>query len=234
MTTPSSEFIRGVRNELPILLGVVPFGMIYGVSAIGAGIPPVIALTMSSIVFAGSSQFVITQLVAAGVPGLIIVVTTFILNIRHMLYSASLAPYVRKLHPVWKVLLAYLLTDEAYAVTISHYQQLGEERHKHWHFLGAGLALWTTWQSSTAIGVLLGAQIPASWSLDFASTLTFIALVVPALKDRAGTVAALTAALVALLVFSLPLKLGIAVATVIGILVGLTIERRGKKSVETA
>ncbi len=234
MTTPSSEFIRGIRNELPILLGVVPFGMIYGVSAIGAGIPPVIALAMSSIVFAGSSQFVITQLVAASVPGLIIVLTTFILNIRHMLYSASLAPYVRKLHPVWKVLLAYLLTDEAYAVTISHYQQPGEEQHKHWHFLGAGLALWTTWQLSTAIGVLLGAQIPANWSLDFASTLTFIALVVPALKDRAGTIAALTAALVALLVFSLPLKLGIAVATIAGILVGLTIERRGKKSVETA
>lgn len=233
MTTSRSEFIRGVRNELPILLGVVPFGMIYGVSAIGAGIPPVIALAMSSIVFAGSSQFVITQLVAASVPGLIIVLTTFILNIRHMLYSASVAPYVQRLHPAWKVLLAYLLTDEAYAVTISHYQQPGEEQYKHWHFLGAGLALWTTWQLSTAIGVLLGAQIPASWSLDFASTLTFIALVVPVLKDRAGTVAALTAALVALLVFSLPLKLGIAVATVVGILVGLTIERRGKKSVET-
>ncbi|MBA2677004.1 MAG: AzlC family ABC transporter permease [Ktedonobacteraceae bacterium] len=232
MTTPHSEFIRGVRNELPILLGVVPFGMIYGVSAIGAGIPPVIALAMSSIVFAGSSQFVITQLVAASVPGLIIVLTTFILNIRHMLYSASVAPYVQRLHPGWKVLLAYLLTDEAYAVTISHYQQPGEEQHKHWHFLGAGLALWTTWQLSTATGVLLGAQIPASWSLDFTSTLTFIALVVPVLKDRAGTVAAFTAALVALLVFSLPLKLGIAVATVVGILVGLTIERRGKKPVE--
>jgi 4-azaleucine resistance transporter AzlC len=233
MTTSRSEFLHGVRNELPILLGVVPFGMIYGVAAVSAGIPPVIALAMSSIVFAGSSQFVITQLVAASVPGLIIVLTTFILNIRHMLYSASVAPYVRKLHPVWKVLLAYLLTDEAYAVTISHYQQPGEERYRHWHFLGAGLALWTTWQLSTAIGVLLGAQIPASWSLDFASTLTFIALVVPALKDRAGAVAALTAALVALLVFSLPLKLGIAVATVIGILVGLIIERRGKKPVET-
>ncbi len=229
MTTPRSEFIRGVRNELPILLGVVPFGMIYGVAAIGAGIPPVIALAMSSIVFAGSSQFVITQLVAAGVPGLIVVLTTFILNIRHMLYSASIAPYVRRLHLAWKILLAYLLTDEAYAVTISRYQQPGEEQNKHWHFLGAGLALWTTWQLSTAIGVLLGAQIPANWSLDFASTLTFIALVVPALKDRAGAGAALTAGLVALLVFTLPLKLGIAVATLVGIAIGLSIERRMRK-----
>ncbi len=234
MITPRSEFIRGVRNELSILLGVVPFGMIYGVAAIGAGIPPVIALTMSSIVFAGSSQFVITQLVAASVPGLIIVLTSFILNIRHMLYSASLAPYMRRLHPVWKVLLAYLLTDEAYAVTISHYQQPGEERYRHWHFLGAGLALWATWQISTAVGVLLGAQIPASWSLDFASTLTFIALVVPALKDRAGVTAALTAALVALLAFTLPLKLGIAVAAVAGIAGGLAIERVVKKPASTA
>jgi predicted branched-subunit amino acid permease len=141
-----------------------------------------------------------------------------------MLYSASLAPFVKRLPPRWKWLLAYLLTDEAYAVTISHYRQDGEETHKHWYFFGAGLALWTTWQLSTAIGIFLGTQLPASWSLDFTSTLTFIALVVPALKDRASTIAALTAGLVAIVVYALPFKLGLGFATIIGILVGLWIE----------
>jgi predicted branched-subunit amino acid permease len=109
-------------------------------------------------------------------------------------------------------------------VTISHYQQTGDETQKHWYFLGAGLALWTTWQLSTAAGIFLGGHIPASWSLDFTATLTFIALVVPALKDHVSTTAALASALTALLVIALPLKLGIAVAALVGIAVGLTLE----------
>ncbi|GCE08678.1 AzlC family ABC transporter permease [Dictyobacter aurantiacus] len=224
------EFLHGVRDELPILLGVVPFGMIYGVSAISAGIPASIAQAMSCIVFAGSAQFVIAQLIAAGVPALVVILTAFIVNIRHVLYSASVSPYTRRLHVLWKWLLAYLLTDEAYAVTILHYQKPGEDGRKHFYFLGAGLALWTTWQLSTAAGIFLGGHIPASWSLDFTSTLTFIALVVPALKDRVSTASALAAALTALLVIALPLKLGIAVAALVGIAVGLIMELKGRTS----
>jgi 4-azaleucine resistance transporter AzlC len=231
MTTSHSEFLRGARDELPILFGVLPFGMIYGVSAISAGIPAGIAQAMSSIVFAGSAQFVIAQLIAANTPALIVILTALIVNIRHMLYSASIASYTHKLHPLWKWLLAYLLTDEAYAVTILHYQQPGDDTQKHWYFLGAGLTLWTTWQLSTAAGIFLGGHIPANWSLDFTSTLTFIAIVVPTLKDRVSTTVALTSALVALLVIALPLKLGIAVAALVGITVGLTLEIKKTTSV---
>src|SRR3984893_12789779 len=145
MTTPHSEFLHGIKDELPILICVLPFGMIYGVSALSAGIPASIAQAMSSIVFAGSAQFVISQLIAAGTPSLVVILTAFIVNIRHMLYSASLSSYTRKLHPLWKWLLAYLLTDEAYAVTILHYQKPGDDMQKHRYFLGAGLGLWTTW-----------------------------------------------------------------------------------------
>ncbi|GCE24485.1 AzlC family ABC transporter permease [Dictyobacter kobayashii] len=224
MKAPHSEFLHGIRDELPILLGVLPFGMIYGVSAISAGIPASIAQAMSFIVFAGSAQFVIAQLIAVGTPALVVILTAFIVNIRHMLYSASVSAYTRKLHPLWKWLLAYLLTDEAYAVTILHYQKPGDDGKKHRYFLGAGLALWTTWQLSTAAGIFLGGHIPANWSLDFTSTLTFIALVVPALKDRMSTAAALASGLAALLVIALPLKLGIAVAALVGIAVGLILE----------
>ena len=230
MSTRSSEFWSGARAELPILLGGVPFGMIYGVSALGAGIPAGIAQAMSFVVFAGSAQFIIAQLVAAGTPALVVVLTAFIVNIRHMLYSASLARHVQKLGWRWKIVLAYLLTDEAYAVTMQHYQRAEiEPDYKHWYFFGAGLTLWTGWQLSTAVGVFLGAQIPASWSLDFASTLTFIALVVPALKDRANTAAALAAGLAALAFVALPLKLSIVAAIFTGIAVGLLMEKRSKK-----
>lgn len=230
MTTPHSELFHGIRDELPILLGVLPFGMIYGVSAISAGIPASIAQAMSFIVFAGAAQFVIVQLIAAGTPALVIILTAFIVNIRHTLYSASMSSYTRNLHPLWKCLLAYLLTDEAYAVTILRYQQPGDGGQKHWYFLGAGLALWVTWQLSTAAGIFLGGRIPANWSLDFTSTLTFIALVVPALKDRIGTAVALTSALTALLVIALPLKLGIAVAAFVGITVGLALDLKKARS----
>jgi 4-azaleucine resistance transporter AzlC len=229
MTTKRSEFLTGIKDILPILMGVIPFGLIYGVSARGAGIAPTAAQAMSFIVFAGSAQFVTAQLIGAAVPGGIIILTAVIINLRHALYSASVAPYLKRLHPLWQLLLAYLLTDEAYAVTITHYQQRGDTTRKHWYFLGAGLALWSTWQISTAIGVVLGAQVPASWSLDFTLPLTFIALVVPILKDRAGLAAALAAGSVAVLAAGLPLKFGLIIATLIGITIGMCLESKGSK-----
>jgi 4-azaleucine resistance transporter AzlC len=225
-----TEFLAGIRAELPILLGVIPFGMIYGVLAISAGLSPTASQAMSAVVFAGSSQFIAAQLFGAGAPGLVIILTIAIVNLRHALYSASMAPYLQKLQPAWKGLLAYLLTDEAYAVTALHYQETKPEAscpdHRHWFLLGAGLTLWSTWQASTAVGIFLGAQIPASWSLDFTLALTFIALVAPTLKDRASLAAALAGGVAAILAFSIPLRLGLVVASLVGIVVGMLVEAK--------
>jgi 4-azaleucine resistance transporter AzlC len=230
-STPRSEFFSGVKAELPILIGTMPFGLIYGVLAIGAHIPIDVALFMSSIVFAGSSQFVGAQLIGVNTPGMVIVLTTFVVNLRHALYSASLSPYVKHLPRSWKWLLAYLLTDEAYAVTITHYQDHAQESaHKHWFFFGAGITLWSSWQLSTAIGVFVGAQVPASWSLDFTLALTFIALVVPRLKDRPSLAAAISAGSVAVLTYGWPYKLGLMLAALIGITAGLLIESRAAQT----
>jgi 4-azaleucine resistance transporter AzlC len=219
-------FWAGVRAELPLLLGVVPFGMIYGVLALTAGLEPVPAQMMSSIVFAGSAQFITAQLVREAVPGLVIVLTIAVVNLRHMLYSASVAPYVSSLPVGWKVLLSYLLTDEAYAVTILNYEKEGVTPSGHWFFLGAGLTLWLSWQLSTAAGILLGTTLPASWPLDFALPITFIALIIPTLKDRPAIAASVTAGTVALFAYGLPYKLGLMVAGLLGILVGTVLERR--------
>ena len=234
VSSPRSEFLAGVRAEAPILLGTTPFGLIYGVLAVAAGLPPAAALAMSSIVFAGSAQFIATDLFRALAPPPILVLTTFVVNLRHMLYSASLAPYLRPLSRGWKWLLAYLLTDEAYAVAILHYNAPGDRRHRHWFFLGAALLLWSSWQVSTAIGIFLGAQVPAEWSLDFTLAVTFIGLVIPALRDRAAVAAALVAAITAVAAADLPLRLGLMAAALAGIVAGLVVESRPspKPSVE--
>lgn len=226
MKEQTQNFLAGIRAEVPLLIGVIPFGLIYGALAVNAGLSTAAAQMMSSIVFAGSAQFITTQLVHQSTPGLIMVLTIAIVNLRHMLYSASLAPYAASLPTRWKAVLSYLLTDEAYAPTVIRYEREGLTPYAHWFWLGAGLALWVSWQTSTAVGIFLGAAIPGSWSLDFALPLTFIAMLVPVLKERPGIAAALSAGLVALLVFSLPYKLGLILAALVGIIVGTALEGR--------
>lgn len=226
MSEARRNFIEGVRAEVPLLIGVFPFGMIYGALALNAGLSNAAAQMMSSIVFAGSSQFITTQLVHDNTPGLVIILTIAVVNLRHMLYSASLAPYLKELSLRWKVLLSYLLTDEAYAPSILYFEKEGLQTHKHWFLLGAGFSLWFNWQVSTAIGIFLGAAIPESWSLDFALPLTFIAMVVPVLKKQPMIAAALSAGLTAILAYNLPFKLGLILAAIVGIIVGTILEGR--------
>jgi 4-azaleucine resistance transporter AzlC len=232
MLSARSEFLAGMRAELPILLGDLPFGMFYGVLALQAGLSPALALAMSSIVFAGSSQFIGMQLMAQGASGFVIVATTFVVNLRHALYSASVAPFIRHLPMRWKILLAYLLTDEAYAVTITRFTQPDSSSalNKHWYYFGAGITLWSSWQISTAIGIFVGQLIPESWSLDFTLALTFIALVVPNLKDRAGVAAAVSAGIMATFSYTWPYKLGLFAAALTGIVVGMLVEQRQPRS----
>jgi 4-azaleucine resistance transporter AzlC len=226
MSESMKSFWAGVRAELPLLIGVFPFGMIYGALALNAGLSRLASQMMSSIVFAGSAQFITTQLVHEAAPGVVIVLTIAVVNLRHMLYSASLASYLASLSTRWKILLSYLLTDEAYAPTIIRYEKEGIQPYGHWFLLGAGFALWLTWQVSTALGIFLGAAIPDSWSLDFALPLTFIAMVVPVLKNRPAIAAALSAGAVALAAHSLPYGLGLILAALIGIVIGSFLEAK--------
>jgi 4-azaleucine resistance transporter AzlC len=228
--TRGREFLAGCRDELPILLGVAPFGMIYGLLALSAGLSQGTAQAMSSVVFAGSAQFIAAQLIREASPAGVIVLTVFVVNLRHALYSASMAPHLRTLRPAWKAGLAYLLTDEAYAVAITRYlRDAGRTEvspYRHWYVFGAGLTLWTAWQWSSAVGIFVGARMPAGWSLDFTLALTFIAIVVPTLKDRAGAAAAFTAGALAVAAHRLPFKLGLPLAAVAGVVVGLALSGR--------
>ena len=222
------EFLAGCRDEAPLQLGVIPFGMLYGIGALAAGMPVWLAQLSSMLVFAGAAQLVIVQMLGAAAGALPIGLTAVLLNLRHMLYSASVAEHVRHLPRRWRVLLAYLLTDEAYAVAILRYARPAGEGPdlRHWYFLGCGLTLWGCWQLSTALGIAFGARIPPEWDIDFAVPLTFIALLTLLVKERAGQAAALVAALAALALAALPFRLGLVLAIVLGLLAGAAVARR--------
>lgn len=221
-----TEFLGGVRDELPILLGVIPFGVIFGALAIHSGLSLFEAQATSSIIFAGSAQFIAVQLLGAGASIAVVLMVVFVVNIRHALYSASVAPHIAHLRPIWKYLLAYFLTDEAYAVAITKYDLDGVTGSRHWYFLGAGVTLWSAWQISTLVGIMVGAGIGENWPVGFALPLTFIALVVPALKDRPSVAAAVTAGVVGLLAVNFPYMTGLVMAAFCGIAVGLLLEKR--------
>ncbi|MBY4898907.1 AzlC family ABC transporter permease [Cupriavidus sp. AU9028] len=218
----SAEWWAGVRALAPMLLGVMPFGLIYGVLAVGAGMPAWLACAMSAIVFGGASQMILTQLWAAGTPAAVVAATVAMVNLRHALYSATMAPALAHLPARWKALLAYLLTDEAFAAMT---RRLGEpdaqSPYRHWYFFGAGASLWASWQLSTLAGVLVGAQVPRHWPLDFFLPLTFIGIIVPGLRHRAHVGAAVTASALAVACFAMPHKLGLMVAALGGIAVGM-------------
>jgi 4-azaleucine resistance transporter AzlC len=223
--SPAAAFWHGVRQLLPMLAGVAPFGVIYGVVALQAGLSPLAAQLMSCILFAGSSQFLLAQMAGGGLPAMFSLGAIGLINLRHALYSASVAPVLAPLPRRWKLALAYLLTDEAYVAAAGSVLSRSPPIHAHWVLLGSGIALWSGWQLATAGGVLLGQYLPTDLDLDFALPLTFIAIVVPMLRTRAQIAAALAASLLAIALDALPYKLGVLCAACGGLLVGALGER---------
>lgn len=219
------EFFLGVTAMLPLLLGVVPFGLVFGVLGISSGLTETETILMSSIVFAGASQVVFVQLWAAGSAYSVIASSVALINLRHVLYSASVAEYLKKLNFKWRIVLGYLLTDESFAVSIKRLSAHGESRPVHFFMLGSGLTLWLAWQVSTIAGVVAGSTIPENWELAFAIPLTFIAIVVPLLKNTSTIICALSSCLIAIFGQSLPWNTWIIVAALGGILIGASIEK---------
>lgn len=229
--TRTDEFLAGARNTVPILVGDA-FGLFFGALAIGVGLTPFEAQGFSLFVFAGSAQVVAVDLIGQGAAPAVIVLTIFIVNLRHALYSASLAPHVARLPLRWRAAMAWLLTDEAFAVSTPRYRSPDLAR-AHWFFLGSGLALWTGWQLSTAAGIVLGAQIPESWSLDFILPLMFLAMLIPALTDRPSWAAALAGAVFSVILHDMPYGLGLVVAAATAVAVGVALEVRSESKEPT-
>lgn len=179
----TAEFTEGLRSSGPILLGVIPFGITCGVMGLTAGLTPFETVAMSLVVFAGAAQFIAITMITSGAAWGLIVLTTLIVNLRHLLMGASLAPSMAPLSLPGKILLSFLMTDEAYAVTVSRIDSKG---YSPAFQFGAGISIYVTWGVTTLAGALAGSRIPdpLAWGLDFALPASFLVLLLPRLKDR--------------------------------------------------
>ena len=219
---------RGYRVIVPLMVGVTPFGVVFGALAAGAGLSVWQALGMSILVIAGSSQFVAVGLIADSTPLAIIIFTTFIINLRHFLYSASLAKFFRPFSFSAKLVLGYFMIDEVYAAVLKAYQERTYTAEEfRWYYLGAGINLATLWWATTVIGWLLGNVIPASTMtiLAFTLPLIFTSIVVPLLTSAPKIGAALSASVTGIILAPLPNNLNLIVAAAVGIAVGVLAEQ---------
>lgn len=227
------EFFAGMRATVPLLIGTAPFGLIYGALAISAELSNAATLGMSLFVFAGSSQFIAAGLWAEQAAVAVIVLTTFVVNLRHALYSATLAPHYKHLPQRLLLPLGYFLTDETFAVVAARLHREGPSEHLHWYQLGSALAMYSNWFTWTLIGVLAGQVISSAQAealgFGFAMSVTFIGIVVPMLKTRPMLLSAAAAGITALIANPLPNKLGLIVAALVGVAVGIIAESALKK-----
>jgi 4-azaleucine resistance transporter AzlC len=220
----NSDLRDGVRDVAPLLLGVVPFGLVAGIAAVEAGLDLGQAVAMSVVVFAGASQLAALELLGRDAPLAIVVLTAAVINLRMLMYSASIAPHFRELSGRWRAGLAYLLTDQAYALSVARYRT-DEAVDRRAYYLGAALTLWAVWQVTTVAGVLVGAGVPDAWGLEFAVPLVFLALLVPAMEDRPSVAAGLVGGTLAVAGGGLPLNLGLLVGAAAGVAAGVVAER---------
>lgn len=231
-SSKNKEFFSGVSAVLPILIGVIPFGLIFGILGLEAGFTANQTFFMSSIIFAGASQVAFVKLVSSGTVAFITIISVGIINLRHFLYSASIAKYLAHLTTPWKIILAYLLTDEAYAVSIKRLQEEEENTaFYHYHLLGSGITLWLTWQTSTFLGIVLGQIIPEELNLGFAIPLVFLSIIAPEIiKYKSHAICALGAGILAILLNNLPLNLWIIFSSIFGLIIGVLFDKTLRKS----
>jgi len=218
-------FIEGVRDMAPMLVGIIPFGMVCGVGAISVGASPLAALAMSMIMFSGAAQIVAVQLLAADAPFGVIVLSCQVVSLRLLMYSAAMAPHLRPLDQRWRNVLSYVLTDQAFAGTIQRFRESGDLSANASYFLGTGVLLWGTWQVATVVGIFVGQIVPASWQLEFVVPLCFIAVLVPLLRDRVSLLVFAVSGIAVVALDAMPLRMSMICAGLLGIAAGMIGDR---------
>jgi predicted branched-subunit amino acid permease len=225
-TTTKTAFWQGFRDGAPFLLMVAPFALLFGVVATEAGLSLVEAMAFSVLVVAGASQMAVIQLMTDNAPAFIAILTGLTVNLRMAMYSASLTPHLGKA-PLWKrATVAYLLVDQAYAVSIVKFDQKPDwpVSVKLAYYFGVMAPVLPLWYGFSYIGAVVGATVPPEYALDFAMPIAFLALIAPALRTLAHVAAALTSIVLALLLAAVPLNLGLIIAAIGAMMVGARVE----------
>ena len=226
-----AEVRGGLRDVAPLLLGVAPFGVVAGATAVDAGLSPLQAVGLSVVVFAGAAQLAAIELLGDNAELLVVLATGVVINLRMLMYSASIAPHFRSFRARWKAACSYILTDQAYALSVARYTGADADLDpaaRRRYYLAAGGSLWVVWQVCTLVGIVVGARVPPAWGLEFAVPLVFLSLLIPATTSWPKLVAAAVGGGVAVAgtVLAVPLNLGLIAGGAAGVAAGVLADGR--------
>lgn len=231
-TTSNSAFWRGVRDTAPLLLVIVPFGMVFGAVGAEAGLALAEILGFSLFVIAGASQVAAVQLMIDGAPVFVVLATALTINLRMAMYSAALAPHFATVALWRRGLMAYLLVDHSYAASALEFERRPAMTtpDKVSYFTGAAMPMFLPWLVASWAGAELGRAIPPGLGLDFAVPITFLAMLAPMLRSRAHWVAAGVSVVVAVALWWVPYGLGLLVAAGAAMVAGAMTEARAGRA----
>ena len=211
---------RGIIDVSPLMIPVVPFGIIFGVIGMELGLTAYMTFGMSIIIFGGASQIVLLQLFSGGASSLVTITSVGAVNSRHLLYGAVFSEYLSHLKLIWKIVLSYVLIDQAFAVSNTYFKKNKKNNYKHYHLLGAGFTCWTVWQLSTVLGILLGSVVPEELGLSFTISLTFLALLINDFRKFKNIIVMLVSGIIATIGYNtIPFQAYIIVAAISALLV---------------
>ena len=228
MNNKSKNFFKGIKDTSPLMIPVVPFGIIFGVLAIDLGLTPLTTIAMSVIIFGGASQIIFLQLFSAGASSLVILSSVGAVNSRHLLYGAVVSEHLSELKMIWKIIISYFLVDQAFARSNDYFKQ-NNNSNKYFHLVGGGVTCWIIWQTTTFLGIILGSFIPEKLGLSFAVPLTFLALLINDFRKFINVVVIIVSGLVATLGYNyIPFKAYAIVAGLTGLLVAIILTKMVK------
>ena len=229
MKSNSKIFLKGIIDVSPLMIPVVPFGLIFGILAIDIGFSPLATMGMSLIIFGGASQIVLLQLFSGGASSLVIISSVGAVNSRHLLYGAVVSEHVSDLKLIWKIIISYFLIDQAFARSNEYFKK-NNDKNKYFHLIGGGVTCWVIWQTTTFLGIILGSAIPEKLGLSFAVPLTFLALLVNDFRKMINVIVIIISGLVATLGYNyIPYKAYVIVAALTGLFIAMILTKIIKK-----
>ena len=218
-------FLKGITDVSPLMIPVVPFGLIFGILSIDIGFSPLATMGMSLIIFGGASQIILLQLFSGGASSLVIISSVGAVNSRHLLYGAVVSEHLSDLKLIWKIIISYFLIDQAFAIS-NEYLKKNKDRNRYFHLVGGGATCWVIWQSTTLLGIILGASIPEKLGLSFAVPLTFLALLVNDFRKFINVIVIIISGTVATLGYNyIPFKAYVIVAALAGLLTAMILTK---------
>jgi|TARA_B100001971_G_scaffold18582_1_gene14472 4-azaleucine resistance transporter AzlC len=231
MNGKTKNFFKASIDVLPLLIPVVPFGIIFGAIGIELGFGPYVTYATSIIIFSGASQIVFFQLLSAGASSIVAITSSSVISTRHLLYGAVMNQYLSNLSIYWKIGLSYILTDQAFAVSNEYFKKNKKDKFKHYYLLGAGVTLWITWQITTVIGILLGSIVPEELGLTFTIPLTFLALLINYFRKIDHVIVIIASGVLSIIMYDAPFKSYIIFSSLISLLIAYLIVKMRKQNI---